>query len=159
MRLIFLLSVFAVSLNIGDVREAYSKANTSEKEMEKFFSLMDDVEASNAVMTAYKGASLCLKAKFSKNMFEKKDLFKNGTGLIEKSLKSEMSNFEIRLIRLSIQKNAPKITGYTSEIEMDKDFLLKNYSKQAVDVKNLFKDFVKKTDIYTPEELKSIHIY
>jgi len=66
----------------------------------------------NKVLLAYKGAAIAMKAKFAKQIKEKKNLFVEGVKLIENSVKSEPNNLEIRLIRLSIQENSPKILNY-----------------------------------------------
>jgi hypothetical protein len=45
---------------------------------------------------------------------------------IELAIKNEPNNPEIRFIRLSIQKKAPKFLGYHSHIEADVLFLKKH---------------------------------
>ena len=144
------------SLTLSDARQLFGNAGSDESAAEKFFEIAEKYSGTNTTLLAYKGAAYAIKAKFSKGLMDKKELFKTGAGLIENSAKKEPANFEIRMIRLGIQINAPKITGYQSNISEDKTFLLKEYKNQPANLKNLFKDFTKKNDIYTPEELKTI---
>jgi hypothetical protein len=53
---------------------------------------------------------------------------------------------------MSIQENAPKITGYNKQIDEDKKFIIKNYSSQKPDLKEFAKAYVNKSTLFTKEE-------
>jgi hypothetical protein len=60
------------------------------------------------------------------NPINKLKTFKEGKINIEKAIKLDPDNVELRFIRLSIQKNAPSFLGYNSNINSDKEFIKSN---------------------------------
>ena len=82
----------------------------------------------------------------------KKKLFEKGAKLLEDVIAKDGDNYEVRMIRLSIQENAPRITGYKGEINTDKAFLIKNYDGQPAALKTYVKNFVKLSPSFTKEE-------
>ena len=149
------LLTFALQ-DLSSVREQYSEATKSQKSAEDFYNLVANVSKDNKVMQAYKGAAIALKAKFAKDRKAKKSLFIEGVKLIENSIKSEPNNIELRLIRLSIQENTPKILNYKSNIDEDKKLILANFAKQNQALKEHIQSFVKQSTVFTAIEKKSI---
>lgn len=78
------------------------------------------------VQQAYLGAFQTIWAKHTINPFEKLKTFNTGKENIEKSVALNPSDTEIRLIRLSIQLNAPGFLGYKDNVKEDKKFILDN---------------------------------
>lgn len=78
------------------------------------------------VQQAYLGAFQTIWAKHTINPFEKLKTFNTGKANIEKSVALNPSDTEIRLIRLSIQLNAPGFLGYKDNVKEDKKFILDN---------------------------------
>lgn len=78
------------------------------------------------VQQAYLGAFQTIWAKHTINPFEKLKTFNTGKANIEKSVALNPSDTEIRLIRLSIQMNAPGFLGYKDNVKEDKKFILDN---------------------------------
>ena len=72
--------------------------------------------------------------------------------MLEGVIKKDPSNYEVRLLRLSIQENAPKITGYNKDIEEDKKFILTNYSNQKQDLKEFAKGFVNQSALFSASD-------
>jgi len=79
------------------------------------------------VELAYLGAFQAISAKHEPNPFSKLASFREGKKNIERAIIKQPDNVEIRFIRLSIQKNAPGILGYKSDISEDETFLRANY--------------------------------
>jgi hypothetical protein len=75
---------------------------------------------------AYLGYLQTVWANHTINPVNKLSTFKNGKKNIELALKSNPNNLEIRLIRLSVQKNAPGFLGYNANIKEDTEFLKEN---------------------------------
>lgn len=155
--LTFFVSLLAFALqDLSSVREQYSEATKSQKNAEDFYNLVANASKDNKVMLGYKGAAIALKAKFAKDRKAKKSLFIDGVKLIENAIKSEPNNIELRLIRLSIQENTPKILNYKSNINEDKKLILTNFGKQNQSLKEHITSFVKQSSVFSEMEKKSI---
>lgn len=153
----FLLSIFLfVFQELPNVRQSYVDASKSQKNAEEFYNLMDNYNKDNKVLLAYKGASIALKAKYAKQIKQKKSLFIEGVKMLEMALKNDPNNLEIRLIRLSIQENSPKILNYKSNIDEDKKLLLSNFDNQNQSLKEYIKNYIVQSNGFTDKEKKSI---
>jgi hypothetical protein len=141
---------------LSDVRRLFVEAPVNVVKSEAFYDFIGNYNREDKVLWAYKGAAITLKAKFAKTLKEKKRLFTEGVQWIENAVKSEPNNVEIRLIRLSIQENAPKILNYKKNIEEDKKLLLSNLEQQNLSLKEYIKKYIKQSDIFTDKEKKSI---
>lgn len=154
--ILFMFTSLSSGTDLQEVRKLYIDAAVSKENMLKFSKMVEDYSGTNTTLTAYKAAALTLKAKFSTDFSQKKKLFTEGASLLEETLKKDASNAEIRMIRLSIQENAPKIVKYSDKKEEDKAFLLKNYNKQNSEVQFVLKQFVKQSASFTDEERKKL---
>lgn len=152
------LSIFSFGQNLEEIREKYPLCKDSKEAILDLESLLTSVSknSKNKTLVAYKGASITLNAKIAKTIKEKKQLFIEGANLLEYALKQEPNNVEIRLIRLSIQENSPKILKYKSEITNDKNSILKNYSNQSKDLKEYIKKYAKSSKVFSKEEISSM---
>lgn len=140
--------------DIAGIRQQYLSAAKSAQVTEELYNSLKDVadNSSDNTLVAYKAAALTLKAKHEKGMLTKKKLFTQGAKLLEAVIDRDADNYEARLIRLSIQENAPKITGYNKKIAEDKAFLIKAYKSQKLDLKEYTQGFVKVSVSFTKEE-------
>lgn len=140
------ISVFSQSTAI---RKAYKDATKSEEKAKVFYALVDNVSQSDkAVMVAYKGSGKMLLARYEP-LTKRKTKIKDAIEWIEKAIKTDTNNAEIRLIRLSVQENLPKFIGYNDNIDEDKKFVkdaLPNIKdKELVEMINgYFAEFSKK---------------
>jgi len=150
----FVSVILLTSADISVVRQKYIVAANSPKETEELYAMLETTpdDSSNNTLVAYKAAALALRAKHEKGLFNKKKLFTQGAKLLEAVIKRDASNYEARVLRLGIQENAPKITGYDDEIENDKTFIIKNFSTQKADLKVFTQGFVKTSKSFTKEE-------
>lgn len=126
MKLIMFFFVLSLSGNLTEIRNLYSNVSSSKEKQQDFITYMQKVDTKQPVFQAYKGASLILQSKNTTVKSDRKQLFVNGAGLIDKSVNKEPENIEIRLIRLSIQENIPKALKYNSNIQEDVTFINKN---------------------------------
>jgi hypothetical protein len=95
-----------------------------------------------------------MEARIAKN--NRKALVKTGATSLESIIKSNPNNIELRLIRLSVQENIPKIVGYRGSIKDDKAFLINNYSKQNTTLKSYVKKFAMQSKSFTDTERATI---
>ena len=157
MKALLLLIAFVFSIavaDIGQVRQKYIAAAESAAAAEQLYDMLDNVPdgGKEYTMLAYKAASIMMQAKYASGLLTKKRLFEKGVKLLEEVIVKDPDNYEARMIRFSIQDNAPRITGYRSDIASDKAFLIKHYNIQPAALKAHAKNFVRASSSFTKEE-------
>jgi hypothetical protein len=138
---------------LKEVREAYPKAATSKENAQAFAALMAKAPTTDLLLSAYKGASLMINAKYGGNRVA---LLREGKPLIENALQKHPDNAELHLIRLSVQVGLPKIVPYKNDIKADKAFLLTHYPEQSAPLKQYIAAFIAQSSAFTPEEKASV---
>ncbi len=149
-----LLLFLTNDLALPVVRQSYIQAAQSEKSAQDFRKTLDGVAETHpdATLLAYKAASQVLMARYSGNLVGRMRYFNRGKKLLEKVIKKSPDNYEARLIRLNIQENVPWITGYTGDIDADKAFLIKNYTRQDAALKAFTKKYIRQSGAFSDEE-------
>ncbi|WES96061.1 hypothetical protein P2W68_14515 [Chryseobacterium arthrosphaerae] len=142
--------IFFFQSDLETLRNSYAKANESNANTQSFIEAAEKQSGSDAVTSGYKAAAKIMAAKVTKN--NRKALVKSGATSLESIIKSNPNNAELRLIRLSVQENIPKIVGYRGSLKDDKAFLLNNYSKQNAALKNYIKRFAMQSKTITEAE-------
>ena len=118
------------SIQIEDIRNSYKTCNQSAEKAVQFFELTQKaLHNKGAIYRGYHGAALALKASFAWNPIKKISNFNKAKRMIDEAVLLEPENIELRMIRLSIQSNAPKIAGYYKNIEEDKKIMLSAFTK------------------------------
>lgn len=153
----FLFSFFAFFQNsdLETLRNAYAKANSSDDATRAFIQTASKKTSSDPAVIGYKAAAQIMEAKVTKEKNKRKTFVKTGATQLENVLKSNPNNIELRMIRLSIQENLPKIVGYSKNIKEDKNFLIANYAKQNTATKNYLKRFAMQSKSMTAAEKTS----
>lgn len=157
MKLIFsFLTAFILFFQSGleSLRESYAKANSSNANTEEFINIAEKTSGSDAVIQGYKAAAQIMEAKITKN--NRKALVKSGATSLEAIIKSNPNNAELRVIRMSVQENIPKIVGYNKNLKEDKTFILNNYSKQNSALKTYIRKFAMQSKTMTAAEKNSL---
>jgi hypothetical protein len=146
------LTVFFLFFQTGldALRNSYAKANSSNANTEAFINIAEKQSGSDVVTNGYKAAAKIMEAKIAKQ--NRKSLVKSGATTLESIIKNNPNNIELRLIRLSIQENIPKIVGYRGSLKDDKAFILNNYGKQNATMKNYIKRFAAQSKTITDTE-------
>lgn len=103
---------------------------------------------------AYKGALLMKKASFEKSVSKKIEIFKSGKELLEFCIQDQPANTEFRFLRLTIQENSPKILKYNTNLTEDKNYVVKEFKKSAVDLQNHIREYAVSSKILTLSELE-----
>ncbi len=148
------LSFFFTSPSISKIRELYKEApNSKEITLQLVKELETIKKTDNAVLVAYKAASLTLLAKNSKGAKIKKEYFNKGKELLEFIISKNPKNIELRFIRLTIQEKTPKFLKYKEYISEDKRFIY-NHLKSVTDrdLKDYIKEFVLESKSFSIEE-------
>lgn len=147
--------LFVLSPNLDLIRKNYVQASKSKQHAETFYNLVNK-ERETSVIKAYKGAAIALKAKFTSDKKQRKNWFVKGVTKLENAIKEDANNTEIRLIRLSIQENTPKILKYKSNITEDKSFIINNFDKQNKSLKEYIRLYVKQSKVFNETEKAQI---
>lgn len=142
--------VFFFQSDLETLRNSYAKANESNTNTQNFIDTAEKQSGSDPVTVGYKAAAKIMEAKIVKN--NRKALVKTGATSLENVIKNNPNNAELRLIRLSVQENIPKIVGYRGSTKDDKAFLLNNYSKQNTALKGYIKRFAMQSKTITEAE-------
>jgi hypothetical protein len=142
--------IFFFQTDLEALRNSYAKANSSNANTEAFINIAEKQSGSDAVTNGYKSAAQIMEAKIATK--NRKALVKSGATNLESIIKSNPSNIELRLIRMSVQENIPKIVGYRGGLKDDKAFILNNYSKQNATLKNYIKRFAAQSKTMTEAE-------
>lgn len=154
---VFLLSIFSFfQSDLEALRNSYSKANLSSENAKNFIELAEKKTASDAVTSAYKASAKILEAKITSGISKKKALVKTGATNLEEIIKNNPNNAELRVIRMSVQENVPKIVGYSKNLKEDKAFLISNYSKQNAGLKDYIKDFASQSKTFSDKDKASL---
>ena len=149
---LFFLSTFSTP-DLTEIRKMYPKVAVSENSIKEFQSKLSDVNLeSNKILVAYKGSSIVMHTKYIKKMPEKKANFKEGVKWIESAVKANPNNIEIRMIRLGVQENTPKIAKYNTAIPEDKKYIVANYNEQTRSMKEYVKNFIFTSKNFTEAE-------
>lgn len=140
--------------SISEVRELYKKASDSEEVAKAFYTQLKNIKKTdNATLVGYKAASLTVKAKHEEKIKDKKSYFKEGINLLEYIIEKKPNNIELRLIRLSIQENSPKLMKYKLNINEDKTFIYKQLSHiKNKSLREHIKGYVSKSGAFTTQE-------
>ncbi len=146
----FLMPLSYQTTTISEVREAYTYASDSKENIQKFHELVAQSEYQNDnVLMAYYGCALVLKASVGFNLIERLALFKKGKNIVDQTIAQDPSNIELRLIRLSIQVNVPRVLGYRKNIEEDKTFLLQHITSVTdTELRTLIEGFMASAEVF-----------
>jgi hypothetical protein len=120
--LLFVQGAWISNPDMEFLRSNYGKA-VSDKELCRSMINQLDKQTQGNVYLAYLGALQTIWAKHTGNPISKLSTFNKGKKNIEKAVKADPGNVEIRILRLSVQQNCPGFLGYDSNINEDTVFL------------------------------------
>ena len=102
---------------------------------------------------AYEGALLMRKAGLVKIPAEKLKFFKRGRIKLETVLLTDSSNAEYRFLRLTIQEHAPKIVKYATELEADRQCIIRSFKNISPVVQEAIIAYSRHSKILHPQDL------
>lgn len=151
---IFFIGLISSNPKLNTIRVLYKQSSTSKIVALQLYEELKNVKKnSKATLVGYKGASIALKAKYTKGRKKKRKIFKQGILILENEITKNPKNIELRLIRLSIQENVPKVLKYKKNISEDKKFIQSNFKKvKSKKLRNYIKEFVLRSKSFSKEE-------
>ena len=154
---LFLFLFLFSNPSVTEIRKLYATAKNSESNATAFAKKLTEIDKEDdKVLVAYKGASLAIISKLEKKVSDKSKKFKEGSSLIEYAVAKDPNSIEIRMIRLSVQENVPKIVNYRGNKKEDKKFLLDHYKEQTGALKVYIGDFITQSNSFTATEKKIV---
>jgi hypothetical protein len=117
------IKVFGITKS--QVRVLYQKAAKSESACEELLSNLKAYnEDNNPVFGGYKACATMMMANYVINPLSKLNHFSTGKLLLEKCIKTNKENLELRFLRFAVQTKSPAFLGYNISINEDKAMLL-----------------------------------
>ncbi len=142
--LVFLVSFFAKAQDLAQLRKDFVVAADSKGNSERFSKVTSSIgQHAPGVLQAYKAAADIIESKYLPTIEEKKKRAKRGITKLEALIEEDPNNLEVRLVRMSIQENVPKILKYRANLREDKVFLEKHVGQQHGALKTYIQDFMK----------------
>jgi len=131
----------------SEIRILYQQATTKEEACQKLISILQSYsESSNPLLAGYKASATMMMANYVFNPFRKMSYFSKGKNLLEKSIKKQKDNIELRFLRFAVQTSIPSFLGYGSSIEQDKLVLINAVSKlKDLQLKQLIISFLQQS--------------
>ncbi|MDM1049897.1 MULTISPECIES: hypothetical protein [Sphingobacterium] len=146
-------SAYAQKLDLNVVRGDFNKGVKDEELCKRHLETLES-EANTPVERGYAAAFHMFMAKHTSNPFKKMNYFKSGKNKLEKEIKSNPNNVELRFIRLCIQYYIPKYLGYHDQVQIDKDYVMNNLYKMNDKVaKDKIYKYLKGANMYNASEL------
>jgi hypothetical protein len=153
---LILTSYFAgtASPTLLELRRLYYEAPESSRSSELFMEKVHHIDTdSNPAMLCYKGMAYMVRANHVFNPYSKLSYFIKGKAMMEKSVKCDPENVEIRFLRYCAQTNAPMFLGYFRDIDEDKSIILAKYgSLTDTDLKERIKNYLLRSRHCTDDE-------
>ena len=122
---LFGIACYGQSMDLESIRANYKKAVSDKKLCLKMIKGLG-AGTESSVHLSYLGAFQMIWAKHIINPISKLKTFNTGKKKIEDAVLAAPNNLEIRILRLSIQKNSPAFLGYNKNIEEDQKFIQAN---------------------------------
>ncbi|KGE14835.1 hypothetical protein [Sphingobacterium deserti] len=148
----FLMMVSSGAVDLTAVRKNFEEAKGSKAATDNLYNSLHSYRETDPLLIGYKGASLTLKARYEQERSEKRAMVAQGIRTLEGAIKSAPNNIELRLIRLAVQENSPKILKYKMNMQEDKQLILAHYAAQTVEVKSIIKRYAKQSTFFTAED-------
>jgi hypothetical protein len=100
----------------------------------------------------YEGALLMKKADLMRKPKDRLKYFKEGRIKLETALMNDNSNTEFHFLRLAVEEHAPKIVKYRSDIQKDKELIIKNYKSLPAAVQHAILDYCSNSKVLHKED-------
>ena len=121
----FLLMSATSPLDPATLRRHYEAAAADKTAGEKFYQLLADYNANDALVLAYKAAAEAIRARDA-SMFNKLTYVQQAARTFEQAVALDGNNPEIRFLRFSVESNLPAFLGLSKHLDEDRALLLRS---------------------------------
>jgi len=150
LKIIIVISVLILCQQHTDRKTYYEVL--SETSPERIDQKIAEIEkaTTSSIKKAYLGGLYMKKASFLKKPKDKLDMFNKGKNLLENEITRNPNNAEYRFIRLILQEHSPIMLKYNTNIEEDKQFIVKKFSSLDKELQRIIKDYSNTSTILIP---------
>lgn len=138
------------------IRQTYLKAVNNEADALQLEKLTQPQASADAVIQAYYGSALALKAKYSYNPYNKVVYVRSGSAQLNAAVNKFSQHTEIRFLRYSVEYNTPTMVGISIHLAEDKAFILAHPPLRAHALFQSIKGFMLQTSGLSEVEKKQI---
>ena len=142
--LLFFFNFSNAQSDIQDIRKIFILSIDSYQKCSQLNRMSSERVSKCPIYHSYNIVSRILESKYLRNPVKKVKVFKENTKRLDSLVASYPKKIEIRFLRYSIQLNAPKILGYTTFVNEDYEFIIKNISHADEDLKKIITSFMSK---------------
>lgn len=153
---------FLISSPFSDytsIRQTYLKAVNNEADALQLEKLTKPQSSTDAVIQAYYGSALALKAKYSYNPYNKVVYVRSGSAQLNAAVNKFPQNTEIRFLRYSVEYNTPTMVGISIHLAEDKAFILAHPPLRAHALFQTIKGFMLQVAGLSEAEKKQIQAW
>ena len=129
--LIVSIQMTSAQVNLSQARSMYLGMKNNKCNALELSKKFENSQPTDVLLKAYWGASTAAAPECLGNPMEKIKYFRKGKALLDESVKQKTTNVEIRFLRFATQTKAPSFLGYNSNIQEDKNIILKNIADYA----------------------------
>ena len=158
--ILFGSSVYTEDISLNEVRTLYQRSASEKKSCAKLVTLLQSYnETINPSLAGYKACATMMMAKYVLNPIKKLSNFIDGRKLLEKCIKADNKNIELRFLRFTVQNKSPSFLGYKSSIAADKTFLINSVSMiKDIQLKQFVLSFLMTSEYLTSVEKQNIQL-
>ena len=127
-----LITISIAQVDLNELRTSLEKVKNDESYAFDLYNCLKSVQTNTVIINGYYGVVEATLAEHSFNPLKKMSYFNNGKDRLEKAIVDDNLNVELRYLRLIIQLNVPSFLGYSSNIGMDKEHILRLIKIQKV---------------------------
>lgn len=120
------------------LRRHYELAAADKAAGEKFYQLLAEYHAQDALVLGYKAAAQAIRARDA-SMFNKLTYVQDAARTFAQAVALAPENAEIRFLRFSVESNLPAFLGLSTHVDEDKAFLLSSalaYPRSGLDAES-----------------------
>lgn len=141
--------------SVQQLRTMYYEASKSSSAANKFYDSIKDADDASPLQLGYRAMAEFMKCYHSFNPVTKLNYFAKGKSTLEHAIALAPESIELHYLRFTVQTNIPFFLSYSSSVNADKAFLLKNYPTLKDDeLKSLIRDYMLNCDDCTEAEKK-----
>lgn len=126
----FVLGVFFIKAQTPQqisYRDYIKKSVESEEITDEIIDILENKASTSNLEKGYLGIVYLFKSKHISNPFSKYKYFKKGKKLLHTAISNNPTNIELRFYRLVIQDRTPVFLNYKSDMQEDRDYIIRAY--------------------------------
>lgn len=144
---------------LEELRKEYIEALHDCDEAERVYDIFLLVDNPSGKMLAYQAALEAIMTKTTWNLFKKINYLNKSEASFNKAIKKAPNDVEIRFMRMAVQYEIPEYLGYSDDMELDREFIVKNidnFDPATLEHETLaaILGFMKKCNRFTPDQIE-----